>query len=670
MSLVSVEARPAQPVSRVSKEELPKVPYRGIEPFRYEDRHIFFGRSVEIQKLVRSINIYRGFLLYGDSGAGKSSLINAGLLPALSEDGFLPHRLRIQPRAGSEFVFERIVVRAAEPVPECLGSLFPDWDPKEPRREASLAELKKLLGQTEVARTPVLIFDQFEELVTLFEPASQGDKEEPKRIQQSICQFLIGLLRDHSVPVKLLFSFREDYLGKLRELLRGYPDLMDHFFRLESLSADALEEVIRGPFTSARLPEGHFPERISKPLAEDLTKELVARSVDGRPSLSEVQVACLRLWQASNPNDCFAQRRVKGLLEDYLEQSLEGISRERRDIATAILGALVTPSRTRNVVSESSLLQTVGTTEGLASEEVRRVLAQLESGTRVVQHEVRRGERYYELVSEFLIDWILREDAQRIAQRRWKKRLRQVVGVGSVLTGLAIAGSVTWSLNVDFRVKKEREVRYATEAMLRAQTERDVTEEQLRAKQAELVGLQESWASKTRYYEDRIKDEAVATDGVRKQLVNTKSQLKAVEGEKKTLTEQLEATRAQLKGVEGEKKTLSEQLENTRTQLTTVGGEKKALAEQLETTKAQLKTVEGEKKTVAEQLGSTKAQLKTAEAQLKTAEAQLKTVEGEKKTLAEQLGAAQTELTSLRQRPVSCPPQVPPPQSSKDSSGK
>ena len=73
---------------------LPATPFRGIESFRYVDRLIFFAREEETRKLVRYVALYRGVLFYGDSGAGKSSLINAG---------FIPERIRARtpPRAAA-----------------------------------------------------------------------------------------------------------------------------------------------------------------------------------------------------------------------------------------------------------------------------------------------------------------------------------------------------------------------------------------------------------------------------------------------------------------------------------------------------------------------------------------------------------------------------------------
>ena len=54
------------------------------------------------------VSVYRGVLLYGESGSGKSSLVNAGLIPEAIRLGFAPERLRMQPRASEELVIERI----------------------------------------------------------------------------------------------------------------------------------------------------------------------------------------------------------------------------------------------------------------------------------------------------------------------------------------------------------------------------------------------------------------------------------------------------------------------------------------------------------------------------------------------------------------------------------
>ena len=93
---------------------------------------------------------------------------------------------------------------------------------------------------------PLMIFDQFEEIVTLFEEAGAGGA------RQRLVELIVRLLRG-SLPVKLLFSFREDYLGKVKQLLAACPELVDQALLLAPPAADTLPTIIRGPFE--RYPE-------------------------------------------------------------------------------------------------------------------------------------------------------------------------------------------------------------------------------------------------------------------------------------------------------------------------------------------------------------------------------------------------------------------------------
>src|SRR5204862_5994252 len=66
-----------------ASRQAPGQPYRGLEPFGFADTGILAAREAEIERLVRLVTMYRGVLLYGESGSGKSSLVSAGLLPRL-----------------------------------------------------------------------------------------------------------------------------------------------------------------------------------------------------------------------------------------------------------------------------------------------------------------------------------------------------------------------------------------------------------------------------------------------------------------------------------------------------------------------------------------------------------------------------------------------------------
>src|SRR5204862_7201336 len=76
-------------------------PYRGLQPFDREHRALFFGRGSEIRAVIERLRSDPFALVIGDSGVGKSSLVAAGVLPALTEgaldDGRDWEALRLKP---------------------------------------------------------------------------------------------------------------------------------------------------------------------------------------------------------------------------------------------------------------------------------------------------------------------------------------------------------------------------------------------------------------------------------------------------------------------------------------------------------------------------------------------------------------------------------------------
>ena len=291
--------------------------------------------------------MYRGVLLYGDSGSGKSSLVNAGLIPEALALGFEPERLRVQPRAGEELVVQRIAT--ADDKEDVLPSLLAVDEDSSVRTVLSIDAFEARLQEVCDGHRPLLIFDQFEEIVTLFDEA---ELEEPRR---SLIELFVRLLHG-SLPVKLLFSFREDYLGKVRELLAACPELVDQALRIAPPTADTLPTIIRGPFE--RYPE-HFARELSPALTERLVTVLGERFGAGELSLSEVQTVCLRLWQSDSPEALLEAKGPQGLLEDYLGEALEEMPEQLRAAAIALLGQMVTAAGTRNVISADDLFDGV-----------------------------------------------------------------------------------------------------------------------------------------------------------------------------------------------------------------------------------------------------------------------------------------------------------------------
>jgi WD40 repeat protein len=411
----------------VHRDPLPDLPYPGIEPFEYAQRQVFFAREAEVRTLTQLIILYRGVLLYSNSGMGKSSLINAGLVPAALAQGYRPERIRVQPKPDAEIVIERIPERSERTGPFLLSLFAPDQSSE--RVVLSVDDfLRTIRDATERIPHvhPLLVFDQFEEWVTLVQEAQPGQAAEAARIaQEKVRDAILSLLKDQHRPVKILISFREDYLAELSPLFDRCPRLSDHFLRLTPLRGDQIRRAIRGPFE--RYPGRYHPE-LGDPLADKIQTQFAQRSAGGDIRLTEVQIVCSSLFESGKEGAAleahFDTAGVTGILEEYLEGKLAALTEAQQDMAGALLSRLVTSAGTRNTVARDDLLELarVQIEDGFDRESLGNTLDYLEQRTKLLRCERRREVCYYEIASEFLVEWI-RAKAQERQHRAEQRKL-------------------------------------------------------------------------------------------------------------------------------------------------------------------------------------------------------------------------------------------------------
>jgi len=392
---------------------LPIAPFPGIRPYSYNDREIFFAREKEAQKIVRQIVMFRGVLFFAESGVGKSSVINAKVIPLALQEGFAPERVRVQPTRDSEFIIERID-SSAQKENFFLPSIFAENDNQQ-RVVVSIDDFVAKIKERAAEARPLLIFDQFEEWITLFEDSGN------KQLQESILDAIVELINDIHLPVKLLFVFREDYFAKMEPLLDRCPDLADHYIRLTKLRSENVQHIISAPFQKFR---DHFPFQFSKELVQITADQFRARSDD--VNLTEIQIVCTYLFDNKivypDPNRPDWQPSVQQILESYLEEILDSLEESRREPALALLGKLVTTSGTRNVISEEDLIRRVQMEEGYDPALLLATLNDLIKA-RLLFREQRRDVYFYEIVSEFLVDWIDAKTRESQARKNEKKLL-------------------------------------------------------------------------------------------------------------------------------------------------------------------------------------------------------------------------------------------------------
>jgi len=366
-------------------------------PFTAKHAHLFFGRETEVDALVERARVRAVLPVVGPSGAGKSSFVQAGVIPRLASQ---ERWLVLQLRPGAH-PFERLASRLVEPEPSAArsgSSRSSDRATMETsdahRRDDEAHGLAARLQQTpsalslELRRiadahgTNVLLFvDQLEELFT------HSDVVEEQRA------FLLALCTaaDHALdPVRVIFTVRDDYLGRLA-IAPEIRAALTHVTVLQRLGNDSLERALRRPVAQL----GYRFED------DELPREMVA-SVSGEPvALPLLQFAAQQLWERRAERDKVLTRRayddmggVPGALASHADDVLDGLSGSDLDAARQVLLRLVTVHGTRQTLRRSDLLD--GASAGASM-----VLDRLVEGRLVALRRSREGTRI-ELAHESL----------------------------------------------------------------------------------------------------------------------------------------------------------------------------------------------------------------------------------------------------------------------------
>ena len=251
-------------------------PFRSLQVFGPEDSWLFFGRDLDTDELLTRLGRAPTLAVIGNSGSGKSSLIQAGLIPALRRGRFRyggksidSWRIAVFRPSTSPFDY------LAETLP---GQLAPDLSPKdhaefvdyckqklpeggEALRNA-IAALAGAKGQTTPCAHVLLAADQFEELFTLVE-----DKAIRGRYIDSL---LAAADLDAAIPVHLVLSLRADFYGHCLEHPQLSECIATNLYNVRRMSAPQLREAIENRLA---LAAGHAEAGLIDSLLTDVGEE-------------------------------------------------------------------------------------------------------------------------------------------------------------------------------------------------------------------------------------------------------------------------------------------------------------------------------------------------------------------------------------------------------------
>jgi hypothetical protein len=386
-------------------------PYPGPVPFEQYDRDIFFARMSESTDLLSLVIANRAVLLYGRSGSGKTSLLNAGLIPLLQGEGFgvLPVA-----RIGAQLP-ESIDERSARNI-YSLNALL-RWTRRiEDRGKAAewtIGEfLKRRRPREEGKRADmvrVLIFDQFEELFTTY--AHRRKDREP------FFRELVEALENDPL-LRIVFVLREEHAGRFESYARMLPDRLPARYRLGRLTADSALEAIVGPVSGTR-------RQFAPGVAEDLVQDLMTARIairDGRAHQdvpgeyvepTQLQIVCRRLWNGvpCDANEITAEHlrafgNVTGASMGFYDKAVFEAAQQGALNEAVLRGwiedTLITPAGTRGIA-----LREEATTDGIPNPTIDVLEKQ-----HLIRIESLAGADWCELAHDRLIDPIVKSNAK------------------------------------------------------------------------------------------------------------------------------------------------------------------------------------------------------------------------------------------------------------------
>lgn len=483
-----------KPIATVNEQN----PWLGLVSFTEETRSYFHGREEEAAELGRRVQRKLLTVLFGQSGLGKTSILQAGLVPRLRPEGFCPVYVRLDYDPHSPPPSEQIK-RAVFRATEAAGSWTQSgsavsgetlWEFLHHRDDV----LKDPQGRTLI---PILIFDQFEEIFTL----AQSDDAGRKRAQEFLADLAdlvenrppaaleARIERDEAdaarfdfarADYRILISLREDYLAHLEGLKGRMPSVTQNRMRLARMTGAQAVAAVCAP----------APHLVSVTVAE-----AIVRFVAGGADLAhaEVEPSLLSLICRELNNTRLAQGRAE-ISADLLAGSRDTILSEFYERALAdqphgvrifIEDEMLTDSGFRESVAEERVRKAfvaagadTGSLALLVDRRLLRVEDRLDLRRVEITHDVlcsvigaSRGVRHEREALEESRRQLVAQQAREAATRRSLFRARLVAAVAVVVMIGAIGSAVFGFVNLRRARAAEAQTRLARQLAEQARTE-------------------------------------------------------------------------------------------------------------------------------------------------------------------------------------------------------
>jgi WD40 repeat protein len=451
-------------------------PFKGLTPYGVDDSAFFFGRNADREIIRANFIASRLTIVYGPSGVGKSSVLNAGVIHDLREEeetrtrqGRTREVLVVPVNAWAADVSAAVWCSAAT---TAYGSL----DSTPPALSAPGELSARLRGLADAMDVELLIvLDQFEELFAYAELGQAGTDP---------LLDLASAMKDRTLNARFLISIRDDALALLDRFKGLIPHLFENYLRVRHLDREAGRSAIEGPIAEYnRWHKVNGAVDIEPGLVDDVldgieqrTGRVVGRGL-GAPVAADsqgieaayLQLVMTHLWDEEQEKGSLTLRRdtlaqlggVERIIRSHLDLALASLTPDDKEIAARLFHYLVTPSGTKVAHNASDLADYVGT----SPDDATRVLERLSAADARVLRQVpsaqgqdpaMRFEIYHDVLGPSILDWRLRhlEAAKDARARRLARRRKRLAVISSAAAVILLA--VTIGLFVALRQTQEQ----------------------------------------------------------------------------------------------------------------------------------------------------------------------------------------------------------------------
>lgn len=474
-------------------------PYKGLTPYEEADAALFFGREGDVDIIVANLLSSRLTLLYGPSGVGKSSVLNAGVVHQLRQlDGADAARSRApehvavvfntwasDPVVGLRSAVQRALEDAVGgPLPEPRGpglvNALEDWTCE--RRCGGADGAGRFGGEI------LLILDQFEEYA-LYHPNEAGEgtfaEEFPRLLSHRVERVVEasalsdGGLGAGAAPeplrVNVLLAFREDHLAHLDRFKGRIPGLFSNCLRLDYLTLAAARSAVTEPvrvyneaLTASAMDAAPPPIEVEDALVEEVLNAVQTGRLtiteggrgsvdpalgsdspppqegDARVDTPFLQLVMTRVWEREMELESRTLRvstfrddlgGAEAIVRSHLQKALDALGPDQKDVAAAVFDHLVTPSGTKIAHPVPHLAHWAERSEA----EVTSLLEALAGGQRrILRYIERAGDRpLYEIYHDRLAPAVLDWRTRYLEESQ--RRTDQRRSVKKVMLAVAVA---------------------------------------------------------------------------------------------------------------------------------------------------------------------------------------------------------------------------------------